>query len=474
MWLLQFLCYVVGFNLACLPEAQSQSRLDTSRIRVSPANRISTGNLIFRSVLNYHKSWPAIQRPSGHSLMMIDIVAGTRCAFPKGFIDFIEEYSVFHARNDSLSPPPFNDWVSLNVELSLVCIRPLSGDIYLSTYEVVKPLRMASFDGRAGLRGHNYTQTGDLLLYGSTGSGTFRSQYCEATNWCEWALEHGLDGIYRYEMDSWVSVYRLIYIELKYQGSDIILCDWNNPKIKLVDHYSVERRQNVSEREWKEAAFQDWWALNRLQISYATSPPRQLLPDWSTFVSFDHPSLHSLDMSRRNQINGQYSLVDASQKDIARVKYWVKEASKRRKWTDDIDWPMVVERIVAHYRPILSELQAILAVGDAQQASRYQRLLNDLAMTAANTADGRSKCELMFLPTMKQHHGSSNSLLHASINEVLLRLCTLGPRLQQISLSDLRIAQTRVQNLLTWLDWPEEYRCTEVCKSNVRCSSRAS
>ena len=73
---------------------------------------------------------------------------------------------------------------------------------------------MASFDGRAGLRGHNYTQAGDLLLYGSTGSDTFRSQYCEATNWCEWAKEHGLDGIYRYEMDSCVIVYR-VSTELK-------------------------------------------------------------------------------------------------------------------------------------------------------------------------------------------------------------------------------------------------------------------
>ena len=155
------------------------------------------------------------------------------------------------------------------------------------------------------------------------------------------------------------------------------------------------------------------------------------------------------------------------------VRGWVKEASRRCQPTDGIDWSIVVERIVAHYRPILFELQAISSLADAHQASRYQRLLNDLAMTAANTADGRSKCELMFMPTMKQHDSSSNSLLHVSIGEILRQLCTLGPRLQQIPLSDLQAAQKYVQDLVTWLDWPEEYRCSEVCKSDVRCSFRA-
>ena len=121
-------------------------------------------------------------------------------------VEYADLYQVFHARNDSLSPPPFADWVSLDAELSLACIRPLTGEIYLSTYEVIQPLRMASFDGRAGLRGYNVTQVGDLLLYGRTGEHTLQSAYCEATNWCRWADEHGLDGIYRYEMSPYVQV----------------------------------------------------------------------------------------------------------------------------------------------------------------------------------------------------------------------------------------------------------------------------
>lgn len=33
---------------------------------------------------------------------------------------------------------------------------------------------------------------------------TLQSAYCDANNWCKWADEHGLDGVYRYEMSPYV------------------------------------------------------------------------------------------------------------------------------------------------------------------------------------------------------------------------------------------------------------------------------
>lgn len=215
--------------------------------------------------------------------------------------------------------------------------------------------------------------------------------------------------------------------------------------------------------------------MSRLQSAYATQGPKEIRPYWSTFVSFDHPALQSLDTSRKSPINGQYSLADASQSDIAEVRQWVKETTKSAKPNNSVDWSLVVERIVAHFGPVLWELQMILSLHDNQQRSRYQRLLNDLSMTAANTEDQSSKCSLFFMPIAQKEDVartySAHMVLYDSVFHVLQQLCALGPHLQDLSLTDLSQARNRVDALIAWLDWPTAYRCARVCQGPVSLSA---
>lgn len=254
-------------------------------------------------------------------------------------------------------------------------------------------------------------------------------------------------------------------------GREIILCDFTSPKIKLLDHYPIARRRDLGEAKdsWKEGSYQDWWAVDKLQASFAYSAPRHLKPDWSTFVTFDDPDLHSLDIARSQLSDGQYTLETISQSDLSSVRKDICRISSRgASRNSQINWLTVTEGIAAHYNSLLRALQAILTARNPGWRTTYDRLINDLSMVAATSASNESRCALLFLPSAADNQDltKSEKLIYEAVQEVLERVCSIGDVLRKIG-DETKVLE-EVNALVTWLDWPPpQYNCNETCSGTV-------
>ena len=123
--------------------------------------------------------------------------------------------------------------------------------------------------------------------------------------------------------------------------SEIILCGWDSPSIKLIDSRIAPRRTPDDDH----ATTWEWWLLDRRSSDFAFTPHPLVKPIWSTYMTFDDPSLHSVDGARANVVNGSYSIGAISKADLSRFRNTASKVIQRKGRGSGLYWQLITKMI---------------------------------------------------------------------------------------------------------------------------------
>lgn len=154
---------------------------------LSSANASESAPFIFNTLSSLLKQWPNTFHPNGHTM-----IPGTLAPFTL----------LYHARKDTLLPPPSPEWFAFDSEMSYAIIIPRSGPSYLSTYRTVRPTKILYFDGMSAAWGAGWLDTQEVLIRGkgdkdTDGGVNWHDDYGRAEKLCEWSKTRGVDGFVR-------------------------------------------------------------------------------------------------------------------------------------------------------------------------------------------------------------------------------------------------------------------------------------
>ncbi|KAI5481781.1 chitin deacetylase, carbohydrate esterase family 4 protein [Pseudohyphozyma bogoriensis] len=154
-------------------------------------NTSSVANLIFASFQGIMRQTPNTLFPNGHSVTLGTIPQHTL---------------LYHARKDA-HPPPKQEWLAFDSEMSYGIMAGRGGTTFLLTYAAARPLRVLVLDGQSAALGETgWLDSQSVLMYGNvTGSdgsgGPFGrwagQEYERVRGLCELGGEWGFDGVVR-------------------------------------------------------------------------------------------------------------------------------------------------------------------------------------------------------------------------------------------------------------------------------------
>lgn len=197
--------YAILFVLKLAIEASaSQASFSTAQLASARTNSDnSTAPFIFNTVASLLKQWPNTYHPNGHT-----IIPGTIAPFTL----------LYHARKDTLSPPPSPEWFAFDSEMSHAIMVPRAGPSYLSTFRTVRDIKIVYFDGMsAACGGSGWLDTQEVLIRGKGRDGTddninWHDDYGRAEKLCEWAETRDVEGFVRMNMGLSVKLASLIVV----------------------------------------------------------------------------------------------------------------------------------------------------------------------------------------------------------------------------------------------------------------------
>ncbi|KAJ6488623.1 hypothetical protein C8R47DRAFT_1126322 [Mycena vitilis] len=204
--MLQGLLYTLGVVLAlALATPQTAFQTDT------PGLDESTAPFLFNSLSGLLTQWPNTIHGTGHS-----IIPGT-----------LHPYTLlYHARRDSLLPPPSPEWLAFDQEMSYAIMVPRGGPTHLITYRTTSPAKVIYLDGMSAAWGPGWMDSQHMFIYGMSKNASkeisWFDDYARAEKLCEWAKSRDVEGFVRMNA-----------------GFELVWCDFQSPKLQLVSHLNI-------------------------------------------------------------------------------------------------------------------------------------------------------------------------------------------------------------------------------------------
>ncbi|KAJ7261365.1 hypothetical protein B0H12DRAFT_1106458 [Mycena haematopus] len=357
----------------------------------------SAASFIFNSLSGLLTQWPNTVHGTGHS-----IVPGLLQPFTL----------LYHARQDSQSPPPSPEWLAWDPEMSYAIMV-----IYL--------------DGMSAAWGPGWLDSQHMFIYGMSANGSkdtnWWDDYGRARHLCEWAKSRNVEGFVRMNA-----------------GFEIIWCDFHSPSLQLVSHLNITppgtpekpsswppfpgRRLVPIDLETEPTSLDDpperpprrgpgggdpprrgpgrggggpWrpaisdlaltgnleWVRAASHRAFAPQPHLTLF--YSDLVTFYHPRLTSLVRDRIGRPMRSHRLVNISSQDARRVVDEVDDVLHRRdagELGSGFDWGTTARGIVEYWGDRISHMHAYLlnASHPSANATASVPAIRTLAYTLVN------------------------------------------------------------------------------------------
>ncbi|KAI0917529.1 hypothetical protein AcV7_004860 [Taiwanofungus camphoratus] len=359
---------VVQYPLAG-PDPHAGSDLDT---RPRPPHSLpppidnSTAPFVFNSLSSLLVQWHNTYHPNGHT-----IISGV-----------VEPFTLlYHARTDAQTPVPSPEWLAFDSEMSYGIMAGHGGHTYLHTYRTIRPAKIIYFDGMsAALDDSGWLDSQEVFITGRGRGDTqdypIWNEFGRLLQLCKWGMPRGIEGIVR--MNS---------------GFELMWCDFNSPSIQLVSHLNITppgtppgntdqpfpsvptgplptgpRRGSGPRRPWgtpsplASVSFSEW---TRAAAHRGLVPQPHVILDYSTFVTFYHPRLHSLVPAREGQRMRTHRIwPNISDADAQSVVAEMEEVVARLPWRgagSGMDWGALARGIVEGWADRIVQLREFLA-----------------------------------------------------------------------------------------------------------------
>lgn len=305
------------------------------------------------------------------------------------------------------------------------------------------------------------------------------------------------------------------YFSINLANSELLWCDFTSPTLHLVSHLNITPpgtpdappplpNDPDSDGPWGRrlptspivqfAHFE--WIRSAVHRSF--SPQPHITLDYTSFVSFYHPRLQSLTLSRVGKPMRFHRVwADISDADAESVAQEMDEVLQRGGTGSGFDWGLLAVGLVEYWADRVMHLHTLLHnVTSLDSAVNLTKAANSVRMLAytpltpymdSGSARHASGWDIFFgfsSPTAFERCASSvtgflpassltpqEALLQASIEGVLHRLCLdFGVIFAESLDADAPKWEewdTRVTSLMEWLDWAAWLRCEEACASDV-------
>ncbi|GBE89557.1 predicted protein [Sparassis crispa] len=355
----------------------------------------STAPFIFNSLASLLAQWPNTYHANGHT-----IITGV-----------LEPFTLlYHARKDA-NLPPSPEWFAFDAEMSYGIMAGRGGQTYMLTYRNIRPMKIVYFDGMsASLSGTGWLDTQEVLIAGKGQNGepdsiVWWDEYTRADKLCKWAIPRGVEGIVRMNA-----------------GFEVLWCDFNSPAIQLVSHLNITPPGTPPSTPWVPPAPAPgpgpdrpgrepgtgrggpgsdrrrpggpWGQLPPLSLSASNEwlraanhrsvfPQPHVSLDYSTFVTFYHPRLHSLVPSRVGQHMRQHRIwPNVSEADAHSVIHELDEVLRRPGWRNGwpfgtgMDWAALARDIVEEWADRIDQLHEFLGNTTAEMDGGHWQTSN--------------------------------------------------------------------------------------------------
>ena len=272
---------------------------------------------------------------------------------------------------------------------------------------------------------------------------------------------------------------------------DIILCDFQSPKIQLISQLALADRAPRDDYLYR---FLFLWRVQMFQKSTNNRPDPRIKTDWSTFFTFFDPNITSLHALRNGLPRERYRIAGIDQGELDRTRDAVyRGLAQRASNGSGVDWQSVVFTIIAAYAPELDRLQRVLRDAAQQDPAPASFDLDDLILQARENllvhytsgllppgaerdADTFERCQSAYIPSFALDTANEQELVIIyGIRGVLTRLCEF---VLELSLFRAVAASPKFQSpaqllskleaLLLWLDWRWQEDCG-TCAPTEQC-----
>ncbi|KAH9951144.1 hypothetical protein B0H21DRAFT_719773 [Amylocystis lapponica] len=359
--------------------------LPSALARVTPPSSInnSTAPFIFNALSAALAQWPNTYHANGHS-----IIPG-----------ILEPYTLlYHARRTPIVPPPSPEWFAFDPEMSFGIMGGAGGHTYMLTYRNIRPVKVLYFDGMSAALSPTlgWLDSQDVLIARKGQSGGPRDydvfdEYTRARRLCEWAVPRGVEGVVR--MNS---------------GFELMWCDFASPSIQLVSHLNITPPGTPPSPEFPDPPSRGFlqdpssdpphddppdrggrypgrggdrtprrrpWPFRRSPLAVtaftewvraaahrAVTPQPHVALDYSSFITFYHPRLHSLVPARQTQPMREHRIwPNVSEADAQSVLNELESVLSRKHSGSHMDWGVLARDIVESWADRIAHLHDSLA-----------------------------------------------------------------------------------------------------------------
>ncbi|KAJ7093201.1 hypothetical protein C8R44DRAFT_815835 [Mycena epipterygia] len=369
---------------------------------------ISTAPFIFNGLSSLLTQWPNTIHGTGHS-----IVPGILQPFTL----------LYHAREDSLLPPPSPEWLAWDVEMSTGIMLPRGGKTHLITYRTTRPANVLYFDGMSAAWGEGWLDSQHMFIFGMSNNGSkdisWWDDYGRAEKLCEWAESRDIEGFVRMNA-----------------GFEIIWCDFQSPTLQLVSHLNITPPGTPESTPFPRSPRRDLTPIDLGSYDLEERPPRPGPGDgdggppgrgpgrgpgrwpprmsdlaltgpleWvraashrsfspqphltllhAGMVTYYHPRLTSLVADRTGRPMGSHRLANISSQDAMSVVKEVDEVLARGAAGSAMDWGTTARDIVEYWGDRISHMQTYLFNASDLRANATAALpaIRTLAYTLLN------------------------------------------------------------------------------------------